>query len=73
MSSTVIVSDKYEVVLPQAEREALDIRPGQRLTVLRAGGRLELVPAALFADMFGSMPDLPPLDEGERDSPERDG
>ena len=42
--STVTVSENYEVVIPEAEREAMGIQPGQRLEVVRGEGWLELVP-----------------------------
>jgi AbrB family looped-hinge helix DNA binding protein len=41
---TVTVSPKYQVVIPQAVRESLGIRPGQKVQVIRREGRIELIP-----------------------------
>jgi AbrB family looped-hinge helix DNA binding protein len=40
----VTVSPKYQVVIPQEEREALGIRPGQKIEVIAYEGRLEFIP-----------------------------
>lgn len=41
---TVLVSRKYQVVLPRSIREALGIQPGQRMQAIRYGDRVELIP-----------------------------
>ena len=42
--TTVTVSSKYQVVIPRDVREALGIRPGERLHALRYRGHIALVP-----------------------------
>ena len=42
--STVIVSPKFQVVIPKAIRESLGITAGMRLRAIEYGGRIELVP-----------------------------
>jgi AbrB family looped-hinge helix DNA binding protein len=42
--ATVTVSTKYQVVIPRAIRDALGIRPGQKVQLIRYGGRIELIP-----------------------------
>lgn len=40
---TVTVSSKYQVVIPRAIRESLDLQPGQKVQVIRYEGRIELI------------------------------
>jgi AbrB family looped-hinge helix DNA binding protein len=41
---TVIVSQKYQIVIPRAIRDALNIQPGQKVHVLQLGEHIELIP-----------------------------
>lgn len=50
---TVTVSPKFQVVIPQAIREALRISPGEKLRVLRYGDRVELIPVRTPREMRG--------------------
>jgi AbrB family looped-hinge helix DNA binding protein len=40
---TVTISPKYQVVIPKAVREALHLRPGQKMQVVGYDGRIELI------------------------------
>lgn len=40
---TVTISPKFQVVIPQAVREALKLLPGEKLRVLHFGNRVELI------------------------------
>jgi AbrB family looped-hinge helix DNA binding protein len=42
--TTVTVSPKFQVVIPQIMRDALGIRPGQRIQALQYQDRIELIP-----------------------------
>jgi AbrB family looped-hinge helix DNA binding protein len=42
--TTVTVSPKYQVVIPKAIREALNIQSGQKVQVIRYQNRIELIP-----------------------------
>ena len=44
MTTVVTVSPKFQVVIPQAIREALGIRPGQKIQAIQYGDRIELIP-----------------------------
>ena len=41
---TVTVSPKFQVVIPRAVRESLNLRPGQKVQIIRYGDRIELIP-----------------------------
>jgi AbrB family looped-hinge helix DNA binding protein len=51
--TTVTVSPKYQVVIPQEAREALGIRPGQKAQVLVYEGRVEIIPVKKLKKMRG--------------------
>ena len=51
--TTVTVSPKYQVVIPQDAREALGIRPGQKIEVIAYEGRIEFVPVTKPRKMRG--------------------
>lgn len=41
---SVVISSKYQVVIPKAIRRQLDLKPGQRVSVMVKGRGLEIVP-----------------------------
>lgn len=51
--TTVTVSPKYQVVIPLEAREALGIRPGQKIEVIAYDGRLEFIPVGKPRKMRG--------------------
>ena len=50
---TVVVSPKFQVVIPRAVREPLCIRPGQKVQVIRYEDRIELIPLKPAGKMRG--------------------
>lgn len=42
--TTVTVSSRFQVVIPQAIRDAMKVRPGQLFQALQYGDRIELIP-----------------------------
>lgn len=42
--TTVSVSPKFQIVIPKAIREALDIHPGQKVQIISYQNRIELIP-----------------------------
>ena len=49
----VTVSPKYQVVIPKAVREALNLRPGQRMQVIEHDGRIEFIPERDLKELRG--------------------
>lgn len=50
---TVTVSPKYQVVIPKSIREALNLRPGQKMQIVEYGGRIELIPERDIKELRG--------------------
>ena len=65
--NTVIVSPKYQIVIPREVREALDLRPGQEVAVLRYRGRIELIPMKPVEEMRGLLRGIDSTIEREPD------
>ncbi|MBM4330906.1 MAG: AbrB/MazE/SpoVT family DNA-binding domain-containing protein [Deltaproteobacteria bacterium] len=49
----VTVSPKYQVVIPKTVREALNLRPGQRMQVVQYNGRIEFIPERDLKELRG--------------------
>jgi AbrB family looped-hinge helix DNA binding protein len=50
---TVTVSPKFQVVIPQEVREAMDLQPGEKLQVFQFENRIELIPVRTAKEMRG--------------------
>lgn len=64
---TVTVSPKYQVVIPKKIREALGIRPGQKVQAIQYGNRIELVPVRSLAEARGFLAGIDTTIEREPD------
>jgi len=49
----VTLSPEFQVVIPKEIREALALRPGEKLEVLRYENRIELIPVPPIREMRG--------------------
>jgi AbrB family looped-hinge helix DNA binding protein len=49
----VTLSPKYQVVIPRAIREALNLRPGQKMQIVEYDGRIELMPERDIKELRG--------------------
>jgi len=47
------ISSKYQVVIPKAAREHLNLKPNQKLTVIEKDGMLILIPQSTLEDLRG--------------------
>jgi len=65
--STVTVSPKYQVVIPREVRDAMKIRPGQKVAVFRYGDRIELIPIRPMREMRGFLKGIDTTVERDED------
>ena len=63
----VKVSPKYKIVIPKEVREALDLRPGQEVAVLRYRDRIELISMRPVKEMRGLLRGIDSTIEREPD------
>lgn len=65
--NTVTISPKFQVVIPLAVREALQLTPGEKLRVFRYCGRVEFIPVRPMKEMRGFLQGLDTAIARERD------
>jgi AbrB family looped-hinge helix DNA binding protein len=64
---TVTVSPKYQVVIPKNIRDALKLRPGQKMRVIGYDGRIELIPDRDISELRGFLKGIDTRVEREKD------
>jgi AbrB family looped-hinge helix DNA binding protein len=64
---TVTVSPKYQVVIPKSIRDALKLRPGQKMRVVEYEGRIEFIPDRDIAELRGFLKGIDTRLEREKD------
>jgi AbrB family looped-hinge helix DNA binding protein len=64
---TVTVSPKYQVVIPKNIRDALKLRPGQKMRVIEYDGRIELIPDRDISELRGFLKGIDTRLEREKD------
>ena len=65
--NTVTVSPKFQVVIPLAVRDALGLRAGEKLRVMRYEDRVELIPVRPIRKMRGFLKGMDTTIEREGD------
>ena len=65
--TTSLLSPKYQVVIPKEIRRALDLKPGQKLSVIEKDGHIELRPILTPEQLVGFLKGETPL-EFEREA-----
>ncbi len=65
--STVTVSPKFQVVIPQAIRDAMGITVGEKLRVMNYADRLEFIPVRPIKTMRGFLRGMDPKIDREDD------
>ena len=66
---TVTLSPKYQVVIPQAIREAMGLAPGEKMQVLQYQDRIEFIPRRPLKQMRGFLKGLDTTVPREGDRP----
>ena len=61
------ISPKYQVVIPKAIREQLELKPGQTVQVIAHGDRIEMVPVRSLSEMRGFLAGIDTTVERESD------
>jgi len=56
--SIVTISPKFQVVIPLEIREALGLKPGQKVHAMEIDGRIELVPVRNARELRGFLKGL---------------
>ena len=51
--NTVVVSSKYQIVIPRNVRERIDLKPGQKIVVIEKDGVIHLIPQKPIKEMRG--------------------
>jgi len=68
--NVVTVSPKYQVVIPLKVRQALNIRPGQKVQVIEYGNHIVMIPVRPIEESRGSLPGIdtdPQREKEDRD------
>ena len=65
--NTVTLSSKFQIVIPRAIRDELELVPGEKFRVLRYGGRVELIPVRPIKEMRGFLKGMDTAIEREDD------
>ena len=55
--TTSLLSPKFQIVIPKEIRKALDLKPGQRLSVMEKDGHIELRPVLTAEQFVGFLKD----------------
>lgn len=61
-----ILSPKFQIVIPKEVRQTLNLKPGQRLTIIEKDGHIEITPILTPDQLLGFLKGDKPL-ELERD------
>jgi AbrB family looped-hinge helix DNA binding protein len=65
--TTVTVSPKYQVVIPSIVREALGVKPGQKVQVFLYDNRIEMIPVREAQELRGFVRGIDTIVEREPD------
>ncbi len=61
------ISPKYQVVIPRELREALDLKPGEKVEFLQYENRIEMIPVRDIKKMRGFLKGIDTTIEKDKD------
>jgi AbrB family looped-hinge helix DNA binding protein len=64
---TVVLSPKYQVVIPKAVRRSTGLRPGQKMQVIAYGERIEMIPLREAKELRGFLQGIDTTIERDKD------
>lgn len=64
--ATATLSSKFQISIPKAIREQMDLKPGQKFVFIRRGQLLQLVPQPTLNELFGIAKGANPDDYRDR-------
>ena len=67
--TVVTISPKFQVGIPQTIREALDLKPGQKVQALQYEGRVEFIPLKPARALRGFVKGIDTRVPGDGDRP----
>ena len=65
--NTVTISPELQVVIPQAIRQSLQLKPGQKIQAIQFENRIELIPVVPMKSMRGFLKGIDTTIEREKD------
>ena len=71
MNNMVTVSPKFQIVIPQAVRKALGVKPGQKMRVLAYNQRIVLIPDRPIEEALGFLKGIDTDVQREEEDEER--
>lgn len=65
--STVVISPKFQVVIPKEVRESLKLKAGMKIAMIPYGGVIEMIPLGPIEALRGSLPGIDTTIKREKD------
>ena len=65
--NTITISPEFQVVIPQAIRKSLQLKPGQKIQAIQFENRIELIPVVPMKSMRGFLQGIDTTIEREKD------
>ena len=65
--NTITISPEFQVMIPQAICESLQLKPGQKIQAIQFENRIELIPVVPMKSMRGFLKGIDTTIEREKD------